>query len=142
MLVNQLSDMQTGIRPVATQQAHLTTSVTNLRLELATVSNAVALGHVTRAVHKHLDQPEGESAQNFCLSAEPTPSTDTSIQWLKLSNLVCSLSGVMLVSFVKPQPGSQVRPCYYTTPIHHVGGFSLFSQFLLFVRVIVLYLQM
>ena len=41
-IAKQLSNLQTGLQPVATQQAALTTTVVSLRSELAAIGTAVA----------------------------------------------------------------------------------------------------
>ena len=120
-IAKQLSNLQTGLQPVATQQAALTSTVVSLRSELAAVATTVASGLLKREVHKHLDLPEEEVSANFFLSAEPPPLTDASVRWLSSADLVRSPSGVPPVSFIKPQPGSQVRPCFSSTPSRQVN---------------------
>ena len=120
-IAKQLSNLTTGLQPVAKDQATLTTAVVSLRSELAAVSSAVATGLHKRETHKQLDLSEEEISATFFLSAEPPPITDTSVQWLSPADLVRSPLGVLPVTYVKPQPGSQIRPCFSTTPIRQVN---------------------
>ena len=120
-LAKQLADLRTGIQPNVTQQATLVTTVTALRSELAAVSTIVSTGQVARNTHALLDQPESEISANFFLLATPPPTTDVSVRWLNTTDLVSSPAGVLPVSHIQPHPGSQVRPCYSTTPVRQVG---------------------
>ena len=120
-LAAQLADLQTGIQPSITQQAVLASTVTALRSESAAVSTIVSTGQIARHTHSTLDQPESEISANFYLSATPPLTDDVSVRWLKTSDLVSSPAGVLPVSYVQPHAGSQVRPCYSSTPTRQVG---------------------
>lgn len=125
-LAKELADMRTGLLPAASQTATLTSAVVTMRSELSGVATQLADGILRRAIHKSLDQPEEEISANFFLSAEPPPTTDTSFQWLTPAALVCSPSGVLPVTYVKSQPGSQIRPCFSTTPVRQVNERPLY----------------
>lgn len=120
-LAAQLADLKTGIQPSVTAQAALVTSVTTLRSELAAVSAVVSTGTLARNIHAQLDQPASEISANFFLAATPPSTTDVSVQWLKTTDLVSSPAGVMPVTYIQPHPGSQVRPCFSTTPVRQYG---------------------
>ena len=117
----QFADMRSGIQPGVTQQGALVTAVTAFQSELAAVSSIVPTGKIAPIPHAQLDQPESEISANFYLAATPPPTTDVSVQRLKTTGLVSTPVGVMPVAHVQPHPGSQVRPCFSSTPDTQIG---------------------